>query len=293
MAGIRAEMKSFEEREKALENDMERVGGQNIQKMRQAVKAAVSRHSGIQKEISATKVKLRAAKKAIISCDEESGKFSKGIEDSEQAILAAKTQFELIEKEAATVLASFELAQKAQKEKAKEVETAETALASAKKEAEKVRGKMAELEGKLAELTAQLTELQNRREIWQSKLDQLRVKTWESTRELEEPSLESSENLLGSSLGNSSNSLGNSSNSVNNPTNDSPNNPSNNPSNNQSNPPNNPLDTETANRLRILPEVSEEELRGSEKGKVERSILRLEAERESLRKNVNLSAIAE
>ena len=115
-------MKSFEEREKALENDIERVGGQTIQKMRQAVKAAVSRHSGIQKEISATKVKLRAAKKAIVSCDEESGKFSKGIEDSEQAILAAKTQFELIEKEAATVLASFELAQKAQKEREKEEE---------------------------------------------------------------------------------------------------------------------------------------------------------------------------
>ena len=237
-------MKSFEEREKALENDMERVGGQNIQKMRQAVKAAVSRHSGIQKEISATKVKLRAAKKAIISCDEESGKFSKGIEDSEQAILAAKTQFELIEKEAATVLASFELAQKAQKEKAKEVETAETALKAAKKEAEKVRGKMTELEGKLSELSSQLSELQNRREIWQSKLEQLREKTWENTRELEEPSEEMAAE-------------------------------------------------ETANRLRILPEVSEEELRGSDKGKVERSILRLEAERESLRKNVNLSAIAE
>ena len=231
-------MKSFEEREKALENDIERVGGQTIQKMRQAVKAAVSRHSGIQKEISATKVKLRAAKKAIVSCDEESGKFSKGIEDSEQAILAAKTQFELIEKEAATVLASFELAQKAQKEREKEVEAAEAAFLAAKKEAEEVRGKMKELEGNV-------TELQNRREIWQSKLADLRERTWENTRELENPSEFPTEG------------------------------------------------DETANRLRILPEVSEEELRGSEKGKVERSILRLEAERESLRKNVNLSAIAE
>ena len=144
-------MKSFEEREKALENDIERVGGQTIQKMRQAVKAAGSRHSGIQKEISATKVKLRAAKKAIVSCDEESGIFSKGIEDSEQAILAAKTQFELIEKEAATVLASFELAQKAQKEREKEVEAAEAAFLAAKKEAEEVRGKMKELEGNVTQ----------------------------------------------------------------------------------------------------------------------------------------------
>lgn len=238
-------MKSFEEREKALENDIERVGGQTIQKMRQAVKAAVSRHSGIQKEISATKVKLRAAKKAIVSCDEESGKFSKGIEDSEQAILAAKTQFELIEKEAATVLASFELAQKAQKEREKEVEAAEAAFLAAKKEAEEVRGKMKELEGNVTELEGKLTELQNRREIWQSKLADLRERTWENTRELEDPSEFPTEG------------------------------------------------DETANRLRILPEVSEDELRGSEKGKVERSILRLEAERESLRKNVNLSAIAE
>ena len=115
----------------------------------------------------------------------------------------------------------------------------------AKKEAEEVRGKMKELEGNVTELEGKLTELQNRREIWQSKLADLRERTWENTRELEDPSEFPTEG------------------------------------------------DETANRLRILPEVSEEELRGSEKGKVERSILRLEAERESLRKNVNLSAIAE
>lgn len=148
-------MKSFEEREKALENDIERVGGQTIQKMRQAVKAAVSRHSGIQKEISATKVKLRAAKKRLFRATRKAGNSAKASRTRNRRFLAAKTQFELIEKEAATVLASFELAQKAQKEREKEVEAAEAAFLAAKeggggsaRENERVGGKRDGVGGK-------------------------------------------------------------------------------------------------------------------------------------------------
>ena len=44
---------------------------------------------------------------------------------------------------------------------------------------------------------------------------------------------------------------------------------------------------------RIIPDVSEERLATVDKARVERNIIRLEAEKDNLKKNVNLGAIAE
>ena len=44
---------------------------------------------------------------------------------------------------------------------------------------------------------------------------------------------------------------------------------------------------------RIIPDVSRERLASIDKTRIERNILRLEAEKDNLKKNVNLSAISE
>ena len=43
----------------------------------------------------------------------------------------------------------------------------------------------------------------------------------------------------------------------------------------------------------MIPDVSDERLAQVDKARVERNIIRLEAERENLKRNVNLSTIAE
>ena len=44
---------------------------------------------------------------------------------------------------------------------------------------------------------------------------------------------------------------------------------------------------------RIIPDVSKERLASVDKARIERNIMRLEAEKDNLKKNVNLSAISE
>ena len=50
---------------------------------------------------------------------------------------------------------------------------------------------------------------------------------------------------------------------------------------------------ETDPLKRVIPDVSDERLAQVDKARVERNIIRLEAERENLKRNVNLSTIAE
>ena len=51
--------------------------------------------------------------------------------------------------------------------------------------------------------------------------------------------------------------------------------------------------TETDPTLRIIPDFPTEELEEIDKARIERNILRLEAEKENLKRNVNLNAISE
>ena len=127
MKGLQSEIKSYEDRIKAIDKEIELVGGEAIQKRRRELKATADQHGS-------TKVKLRATHKAIKQLEEENIRLAKDVSDAEQAIQAAKTQFELIEKEAAQLLAAFELAQKSQAGKQKEMDAATTAYERLKKE---------------------------------------------------------------------------------------------------------------------------------------------------------------
>ena len=53
------------------------------------------------------------------------------------------------------------------------------------------------------------------------------------------------------------------------------------------------MEVETDPLKRVIPDVSDERLAQVDKARVERNIIRLEAERENLKRNVNLSTIAE
>ena len=74
-------MKSYEDRIKAVDKEIDQVGGETIQKRRREVKSAKDRHATMQKEISSTKVKLRSAQKSIKQLEEENVRLSKDIQD--------------------------------------------------------------------------------------------------------------------------------------------------------------------------------------------------------------------
>lgn len=282
--GIQSEMKSYEDRIKSVDKDIENVGGESIQKRRREVKAAKDRHSTLQKEISSTKVKLRSADKAIKQLEEENGRLLKDVQDAEQAIQTSKTQFEIIEKEAVKVLAAFEQAQATQKAKEEEKNAAATSFEELKNQNTETEKALGEVEEKSAGLAKQLEELSNQRDIWIKKIDTLRKRTWENTRELD-----GDEEIAGSSTSS----------------------PLPSPDameveeENGEDQGDMEVETEpteaqqTAQRsaqdpgYRIIPDVPEERLASLDKARIERNIIRLEAEKDNLKKNVNLSAIAE
>ena len=278
MKGLQSEIKSYEDRIKAIDKEIELVGGEAIQKRRRELKATADQHASMQKEISSTKVKLRATHKAIKQLEEENIRLAKDVSDAEQAIQAAKTQFELIEKEAAQLLAAFELAQKSQAGKQKEMDAATTAYERLKKENGETEVALGTLEECCAGLAKQLEELEKQREIWVKKIETLRKKTWENTRELDDqddPVLaeghmeeESQENEEEESRENGM----------------------------EEEHRENGMEEETLRSdpaYRIIRDVSSERLASIDKTRIERNILRLEAEKDNLKKNVNLSAISE
>ena len=277
MKGLQSEIKSYEDRIKAIDKEIELVGGEAIQKRRRELKATADQHTSMQKEISSTKVKLRATHKAIKQLEEENVRLAKDVSDAEQAIQAAKTQFELIEKEAAQLLAAFELAQQSQAAKQKEMDAAAAAYEKIKKENGETEVALGTLEERCAGLAKQLEELQKQREIWMEKIETLRKKTWENTRELddqddpvlaegnmqEEPQENGEEDSQENGM----------------------------EEEHRENGMEETLRTDPA--YRIIPDVSRERLASIDKTRIERNILRLEAEKDNLKKNVNLSAISE
>lgn len=272
LKGLQAEIKSYEDRIKAIDKEIELVGGDTIQKRRRELKATTDRYSSMQKEISSTKVKLRATHKAIKQLEEENVRLAKDVSDAEQAIQAAKTQFELIEKEAAQLLAAFELAQQSQAAKQKEMDATVASFEKIKKENSENEVALGTLEERCAGLAKQLEELQKQREIWVKKIGTLRKKTWENTRELddqEDPVL--AENIMEEESQEEDEEI-------------------------QKEPQDGAMEEEpgvTDPAYRIIPDVSAERLASIDKSRVERNILRLEAEKDNLKKNVNLSAISE
>ena len=145
LKGLKAEMKSYQDRVKAVEKEIELVGGDSIQRKRAEVKKAADHYASTQKEINSTKVKVRSTRKAIVQLGEENTRLQKEIADAEQAIAAAKAQFEAIEKEAVNVLKAFETAQKAQVEKEKQMK----AMAKAYEAEKKKNGNFIILQGKV------------------------------------------------------------------------------------------------------------------------------------------------
>ena len=67
MKGLQSEIKSYEDRIKAIDKEIELVGGEAIQKRRRELKATADQHASMQKEISSTKVKLRATHKVMLN----------------------------------------------------------------------------------------------------------------------------------------------------------------------------------------------------------------------------------
>ena len=82
LKGLKAEMKSYEDRIKAVDREIELVGGDSIQRKRTEVRQASDRYAATQKEINSTKVRLRSAKKAIVQLGEESERVKKEITDA-------------------------------------------------------------------------------------------------------------------------------------------------------------------------------------------------------------------
>lgn len=277
LKGIKSEMKGYQDKIKAVDHDIELVGGDAIQKKRRDLKAAIDRSSSLQKELSSTKVKIRSNQKSIQQLTEENTRLDKEIADTEQSIAAAKAQFEIIEKEAERVLQAFENARNAHEEKDKELGLVTKEYEELKKNNSEQEEKIDLLKKKKEELTIQMKQLKDEKESWVTKLQSLRKKTWENTRELDEEPEEPEEKHVEPAESD---------------------NPTNQENSNES--AGAPVDTENGMEIeeenpliRIIPDFSVEELESVDKARVERNILRLEAEKDNMKKNVNLSAIAE
>lgn len=287
LKGIKSEMKGYQDKIKAVDRDIELVGGDAIQKKRRDLKAAIDRSSSLQKELSSTKVKIRSNQKSIQQMTEENTRLDKEIADTEQAIAAAKAQFEIIEKEAERVLQAFENARNAHEEKDKELNLVTKEYEELKKTNTEQEEKIALLKKKKEELSIQMKQLKDEKESWVTKLQALRKKTWENTRELDEEPEESEEKPV---------ELEKPANQENpNETTDAPK-----TTDGSSEPLNTPVDTDNRMEIeeedpliRIIPDFSIEDIESVDKARVERNILRLEAEKDNMKKNVNLSAIAE
>lgn len=246
-------MKGHQDAMKGIDKEIELVGGDVIQRKRRDLKAAIERSSTLQKELSSTKVKIRSNKKSIQQLSEENKRLEKEIADAEQAIAAAQAQFEIIEKEATRLLKVFETVKKSHDEKQAELTKVTDEFEKLKKENAKHEEKIAEMKSKSTELATQMEQYKTEKENWVNKLNALRKKTWENTKELDEPEPEP-----------------------------------------ESSQQENAMEVEKEDEgLRIIPDVSVDELETLDKARVERNILRLEAEKDNLKKNVNLSAIAE
>ena len=100
-------------------------------------------HCAIKSLLNHTEVEQRRVGVLLLNFLEK-----KEITDAEQAIEAAKAQFEAIEKEAVNVLKAFELAQKSQAEKKEHLEAVEKAYAKEKKKNVDREGELAQLEEK-------------------------------------------------------------------------------------------------------------------------------------------------
>lgn len=290
LKGIKSEMKGYQDKIKAVDRDIELVGGDAIQKKRRDLKAAIDRSSSLQKELSSTKVKIRSNQKSIQQMTEENTRLDKEIADTEQAIAAAKAQFEIIEKEAERVLQAFENARNAHEEKDKELNLVTKEYEELKKTNTEQEEKISVLKKKKEELSIQMKQLTDEKESWVTKLQALRKKTWENTRELDEEPEESEEKPVQPVEPEK-------------PTNqENPNETTEGPktTDGSSEPLNTPVDTDNRMEIeeedpliRIIPDFSIEDIESVDKARVERNILRLEAEKDNMKKNVNLSAIAE
>lgn len=264
LRGLQEEMKAYEAKLRDLDAMMNQVGGKAIQSKRNEVNEVTKQAANLQKALSSARVQIRSSTKLIGQLKEENERIEKDIADAEQAIQAAKVQFERIEEEAKKVLVAFEEAKKLMEAKQKELESIEKELQKAKRSNSEKEKELGQFEEKKAQFEKQLGILNEQTAIWTSKIATLRKKTWENTKELDEfnesnESNETPESNVGE---------------------------------------NDAMDVEPSRdieseMLRIIPNVSEEELQSVDKARVERSILRLESERDHLKKTVNLGAIAE
>ena len=159
----------------------------------------------------------------------------------------------------------IEEAKKLMEAKQKELESIEKELQKAKRSNSEKEKELGQFEEKKVQFEKQLGVLNEQTAIWTSKIAALRKKTWENTKELdEEPEA-------------------NEANEANDAENDAE-------KDAMDVEPSRDIESEM---LRIIPNVSEDELQSVDKARVERSILRLESERDHLKKTVNLGAIAE
>ena len=147
------------------------------------------------------------------------------------------------------MLKAFELAQKSQAEKKEHLEAVEKAYAKEKKKNVDREGELAQLEEKETALKQELEAAEAQGKVWMEKLEALRKKTWENTKELEEEDEKEEKEEA--------------------------------------------MEVEEDPYKRVIPDAEEEQLAQVDKARIERNIIRLEAERENLKKNVNLSTIAE
>ena len=265
LSGLQEEMKAYEAKLRDLDAMMNQVGGKAIQSKRNEVNEVTKKAANLQKALSSARVQIRSSTKLIGQLKEENERIEKDIADAEQAIQAAKVQFERIEEEAKKVLVAFEEAKKLMEAKQKELESIEKELQKAKRSNSEKEKELGQFEEKKVQFEKQLGVLNEQTAIWTSKIAALRKKTWENTKELdEEPEA-------------------NEANEANDAENDAE-------KDAMDVEPSRDIESEM---LRIIPNVSEDELQSVDKARVERSILRLESERDHLKKTVNLGAIAE
>lgn len=259
LSGLQEELKAYQSKLNDLDALMNQVGGKAIQSKRNEVQDITKKAAVWQKSLSSSRVQIRSSTKLIAQLKEENERMEKDIADAEQAIQAAKVQFERIEEEAKKVLVAFEEAKKLMNAKQSELESVESELQKVRRTNSEKEKEMGQFQEQKTQLEKQLEVLREQTAIWTSKIATLRKKTWENTKELDEPSDETpvgeseSMEVEGETEGSDASSA----------------------------------------MLRIIPNVSDEELSSVDKSRVERSILRLENERDHLKKTVNLGAIAE
>lgn len=116
------------------------------------------------------------------------------------------------------------------------------------------------MEEKANSLRQELEDTKGQEKVWAAKIEALRKKTWENTKELEEEEEVEKEGMEVEK---------------------------------ETEEMEVEKEKETDPLKRVIPDVSDERLAQVDKARVERNIIRLEAERENLKRNVNLSTIAE